>query len=278
LSYFTRNTPFNACPEFEILIPVLQELEKKREELWLASSSTQASSCDKEKFHLIDRLLTNVLKPLDTFNETPANQLNNQTLINLMETLNQLVGPFLKTHYAKLNAPRNGKKEFGNQMFTYYKVFQTGVNYGAGCSIPSLIFSYTFTHFVTQFLSNCTGLGDPRSATVQLLCELTAGFAWILKCLTQPDYYAVLGLSANAAPSDAEIKKAYHKHILVSHSDKTHNIQTEEISKLLNEAKAVLTDPEKRKAHDEFLALKRNHFKSVSPSERVAKTTLQLTI
>ncbi len=65
------------------------------------------------------------------------------------------------------------------------------------------------------------------------------------------DYYEVLGVSKTA--SAVEIKKAYRKLALKYHPDRNKGDKTAEAKfKEINEAYAVLSDPEKRKQYDTF--------------------------
>ena len=65
------------------------------------------------------------------------------------------------------------------------------------------------------------------------------------------DYYAILGLSKTA--SQAEIKKAYRKRAQQFHPDRNPgDAAAERRFKDINEAHAVLADPEKRKRYDEL--------------------------
>ena len=65
------------------------------------------------------------------------------------------------------------------------------------------------------------------------------------------DYYQVLGLKKSATPE--EIKKAYRKLAVKYHPDKNPgNKEAEEKFKEINEAYAVLSDPQKKAQYDQF--------------------------
>jgi curved DNA-binding protein len=65
------------------------------------------------------------------------------------------------------------------------------------------------------------------------------------------DYYQVLGLGKDASPDD--VKKAFRKLAVKHHPDKNPgNKDAEEKFKEINEAYAVLSDPEKKKQYDQF--------------------------
>jgi len=65
------------------------------------------------------------------------------------------------------------------------------------------------------------------------------------------DYYEVLGVSRNA--TQEEIKKAFRKLAMKYHPDRNKgNKEAEEKFKEINEAYAVLSDPEKRKLYDMY--------------------------
>jgi molecular chaperone DnaJ len=64
------------------------------------------------------------------------------------------------------------------------------------------------------------------------------------------DYYKILGVSANASEDD--IKKAYRDLALKFHPDKNKSHDAEEKFKEINEAFAVLRDPQKRRQYDAY--------------------------
>lgn len=69
----------------------------------------------------------------------------------------------------------------------------------------------------------------------------------------KPTYYEILGIEKNA--TDAEIKDAFRRKILAWHPDKKKDIpDSDEYTKILYEAKDVLTDMEKRRQYDETLS------------------------
>ncbi len=64
------------------------------------------------------------------------------------------------------------------------------------------------------------------------------------------DYYKVLGVSKDASPDD--IKRAYRNLALKYHPDRNKNDDAEEKFKEINEAYAVLSNPEKRQQYDVY--------------------------
>jgi curved DNA-binding protein len=70
--------------------------------------------------------------------------------------------------------------------------------------------------------------------------------------MAETDYYQALGVSRDATAD--EIKKAYRKLAMKFHPDKAKGdkSQAEEKFKQISEAYAVLSNPEKKKAYDEF--------------------------
>ncbi|BCS90677.1 MAG: chaperone protein DnaJ [Candidatus Micrarchaeota archaeon] len=66
----------------------------------------------------------------------------------------------------------------------------------------------------------------------------------------EEDYYKILGVSRDATQD--EIKRAYRRLALQYHPDRNKDPKAEEIFKKINEAYAVLSDPEKRAAYDKY--------------------------
>jgi len=62
------------------------------------------------------------------------------------------------------------------------------------------------------------------------------------------DYYEILGVPRNA--TQEEIKRAYRRLVLKYHPDRNKSKEAEEKFKEINEAYAVLSDPEKRRQYD----------------------------
>ena len=68
--------------------------------------------------------------------------------------------------------------------------------------------------------------------------------------MTQRDYYEVLGVGRDATSDD--LKAAFRKKARQLHPDVNKEADAEERFKELNEAYAVLSEPEKRAAYDRF--------------------------
>lgn len=62
------------------------------------------------------------------------------------------------------------------------------------------------------------------------------------------NYYEILGIKETA--TDKEIKIAYRKKIRLYHPDINKTKEAEKMAKLVNQAKTVLLDPNKRAEHD----------------------------
>src|SRR5450756_2334149 len=68
--------------------------------------------------------------------------------------------------------------------------------------------------------------------------------------MTQRDYYEVLGVARNATPD--ELKAAFRRLARQYHPDVNKAADAEERFKEINEAYAILSDPEKRAAFDRY--------------------------
>jgi len=72
------------------------------------------------------------------------------------------------------------------------------------------------------------------------------------------DYYEILGVPRNA--TQEEIKRAYRRLVLKYHPDRNKSKEAEEKFKEINEAYAVLSDPEKRRQYDAMGAAFHEHY------------------
>jgi DnaJ-class molecular chaperone len=68
--------------------------------------------------------------------------------------------------------------------------------------------------------------------------------------MAKKDFYEVLGVSKSASPD--ELKKAYRKLALEWHPDRNKAANASEKFKEINEAYAVLSDPQKKQTYDQF--------------------------
>ena len=68
--------------------------------------------------------------------------------------------------------------------------------------------------------------------------------------MTKRDYYEILGMNRNA--SNEELKSAFRSLARQYHPDVNKDANAEEKFKEINEAYAVLSDPDKRRAYDQF--------------------------
>ena len=68
--------------------------------------------------------------------------------------------------------------------------------------------------------------------------------------MAQRDYYEILGVPKNASSED--LKSAFRRLARQYHPDVNKDSDAEERFKEINEAYAVLSDPEKRSAYDRF--------------------------
>lgn len=67
---------------------------------------------------------------------------------------------------------------------------------------------------------------------------------------TKRDYYDILGLSRDATTED--VRRAYRQHALKYHPDRNKSQDAADKFKEINEAYQILTDPERRRAYDQF--------------------------
>lgn len=91
---------------------------------------------------------------------------------------------------------------------------------------------------------------DPTGFQVQQKLKFAQGKA---KAAKKKDYYKILGVEKGC--DEAALKKAYRKLALKWHPDKNNETpeqhkRAEKMFKEINEAWAVLSDPQKRKQHD----------------------------
>lgn len=68
--------------------------------------------------------------------------------------------------------------------------------------------------------------------------------------MAKRDYYEVLGVDKNA--DDQTIKKAFKRLAMKYHPDRNHEADAEEKFKEINEAYAILSDPQKKQAYDQY--------------------------
>ena len=85
------------------------------------------------------------------------------------------------------------------------------------------------------------------SPSVEFTSEQVEAVRKIKKC---KDYYEILGLEKDV--SDVEIKKAYKKLALQFHPDKNSAPGADEAFKMIGNAFAVLSDPQKKKQYDMY--------------------------
>src|SRR5208282_504041 len=86
------------------------------------------------------------------------------------------------------------------------------------------------------------------SPVCMLLYPYLCMYRRVHACMTERDFYDVLGVAKSA--SDRDIKEAYRRLAFEHHPDRNRSPEAEQRFKEVSEAFSVLSDPEKRALYD----------------------------
>tara|TARA_R110000868_G_scaffold15698_17_gene71670 strand:+ start:1359 stop:2045 length:687 start_codon:yes stop_codon:yes gene_type:complete len=171
------HTRFESCDEFKEIWKILEQLQAKENELYLAKQSKGAASVDFGKHTILSKLLSNLYEEIDDFNGHAVSQSKKdeyRDMIVLIHTLRGLINHCLDEHGEMLNTFRDTTRqnltmalEWGETAATIASLYaapisilyKLGIYFGASSVKDS----------VNDAIKDSTGLSEKNTRTMLIL-------------------------------------------------------------------------------------------------------------
>lgn len=172
-SFFSLVTRFDSTPMFKSIVPLLDALRKKKEELTKDAAKTAPNSVDNEKQRIITALLVSIDSKITFFNKQaiPADEeQNKKECVRLVVQIQAAIFKIVKSELNRkiLLMPRNSNQEhFDNLVFmgsyagTYFAAAALGFTTG-GAAVTAFIFAPVVAD-VTCKATGANNLGKHQS-------------------------------------------------------------------------------------------------------------------
>lgn len=266
-----EQTRFDSSPELIKLLPYLNRLKIKKDELEAAGKEKGITSLDHQKFIIIDRIYNDIQNTIAYFNK--SNRKDDPQLENKESTLllKQILQCVLRIRSNRgelriLSTFRDGRLGAVNASVHLGIVGGSvclAIATGSASVVLTLIGSYFASGVIRSQLGTSSSVPYSLVIIMNLLQQLHDSIIYLSKNVqvnadtpvNSLTHYDVLGVRSDA--TRGEITKAYRALALVLHPDKPKG--DEEKFKVLSGAYATLNDPEARANYDRMLRVGASH-------------------